>query len=91
MAAATEGDPQKAKALLKSEPGLVSSKDDKYRRTPLIWAAAYGPPDSPNVMHNSVIGGSRIAEWLLLTDCLFLLSHLVPENERAAVSRNRNV
>ena len=32
-------------ALLNANPGLVSSKDHKYGRTPLHWAALYGNRD----------------------------------------------
>ena len=40
--AAKDGDLEKVKALLQSNPDLVFSKDDKYGATPLHWAAAAG-------------------------------------------------
>jgi len=36
---------ERVEALLKANPGLLSSKDHKYGRTPLHWAALYGNKD----------------------------------------------
>jgi ankyrin repeat protein len=43
--AAAIGDAEKVEALLIANPGLVSSKDYKFGRTPLHWAALYGNSD----------------------------------------------
>jgi ankyrin repeat protein len=49
--AARAGDLEKVQALLKVNPDLVSSKDDKFGGTPLLFAAEKGRKD--------------VAEWLL--------------------------
>jgi ankyrin repeat protein len=43
--AAQVGDFEMVKKMLKANPDLVSSKDDKYGATPLHWAAAMGHKD----------------------------------------------
>jgi ankyrin repeat protein len=44
--AAKIGNVEKVESLLKTNPGLMSSKDYKYGRTPLHWAALYGNKDA---------------------------------------------
>jgi ankyrin repeat protein len=51
--AARDGDLERVRALLKSDPDLVSSKDKEYGATPLHWAAGKGHEDVAELLFAS--------------------------------------